>query len=126
MSEGKRAIRNLILKAQNIPLNDLQTLMVVNEIQYKVMKVRNDTFSKPLAGVFLQCQKRIVIYCIKKFVKESQLNENKHCTGVFIVFKTKHELKCQFYGNIRVCLFSILRFFDELFDVINDNLFLTL
>ena len=32
MSEGKRAIRNLILKAQNIPLNDLQTLMVVNEI----------------------------------------------------------------------------------------------
>ena len=39
MSERKRAIRNLILKAQNIPLNDLQTLMVVNEIQTKVMTV---------------------------------------------------------------------------------------
>ena len=47
MSERKRAIRNLILKTQNIPLNDLQTLMVVNEIQTKVMRVRNDTFCYP-------------------------------------------------------------------------------
>ena len=45
--------------------------------------------------------------------------------AIFVVFKTKHELKCQFSGNI-VCLFSILRFFDELFDVIIDDPFLTL
>ena len=32
-------------------------------------------------------------------------------TGVFVVFKAKRELKCQFSGNI-VCLFSLLRFFD--------------
>ena len=47
-------------------------------------------------------------------------------TGVFVVFKTKWELKCQFSGNIRVCLFSLQRFFDELFDVIIDDAFLTL
>ena len=41
-------------------------------------------------------------------------------TGVFDVFKTKHELKH------RVCLFSLLRFYDELFDVISDDPFLTL
>ena len=46
-------------------------------------------------------------------------------TGVFVVVKTKRELKCQFSGNI-VCLFSLLRFFDELFDVIIDDPFLTL
>jgi hypothetical protein len=63
--EGKRAIRNLILKAQNIPLNDLQTLMVVNEIQAKVMRVRNDTFINPLAeSSILQCQKWIVITAV--------------------------------------------------------------
>ena len=44
-------------------------------------------------------------------------------TGVFVVFKTKRELKCQISGNI-VCLFSLLRFFDEYFDVINDDPFL--
>ena len=46
-------------------------------------------------------------------------------TGVFVVFTTKRELKCQFSENI-VCLFSLLRFFDELFDVIIDDPFLTL
>ena len=46
-------------------------------------------------------------------------------TGVFVVFKIKHKLKCQFSGHI-VCLFSLLRFFDELFDIINDDPFLTL
>ena len=46
-------------------------------------------------------------------------------TGVFVVFKTKRELKCQFSGNI-VCLFSLLRFFDELFDGIIDDPILTL
>ena len=46
-------------------------------------------------------------------------------TGVFVVFKAKCELKCQFSGNI-VCLFSLLRFFDELFDIINDDPFSTL
>ena len=45
--------------------------------------------------------------------------------AVFVVFKTKRELKCQFNGNI-VCLFSLLRFFEELFDMIIDDPFLTL
>ena len=44
-------------------------------------------------------------------------------TGVFVVFKTKHDLKCLFSGNIEGLL---LRFFDELFDVIFDDPFLTL
>ena len=42
-------------------------------------------------------------------------------TGVFVVFKTKRQLKCQFSGN-RVCLNS----FDKPFDIINDDPFLTL
>ena len=46
-------------------------------------------------------------------------------TGVFAVFKTKRELKCQFSENI-VCLFSLLRFFDERFDAIIDDPFLML
>ena len=41
---------------------------------------------------------------------------------VFVVIKTKHELKCQFSGNNS----PILRFFDKLFDVIFDDPFLTL
>ena len=32
--------------------------------------------------------------------------------SVFVVFKTKHELKCQFSGNTS----PLLRYFDELFD----------
>ena len=39
--------------------------------------------------------------------------------GDFDVFKTKHELKCQFSGNTS----PLLRFFDKVFDVIFDNLF---
>ena len=44
-------------------------------------------------------------------------------TGVFVVFKTQRELKCQFSGHIK---FSLQRFFVELFDIINDDLFLML
>ena len=40
----------------------------------------------------------------------------------FVVFKTQRELKCQFSGNT----FPLLRFFDELFDVIFDDPFFTL
>jgi hypothetical protein len=36
--------------------------------------------------------------------------------------KQKSELKYQFSGSI-ACLFSLLKFFDELFDVINDDAF---
>jgi hypothetical protein len=42
--------------------------------------------------------------------------------GVFVVFKTKYELKCQFSGNTS----PLLRFFDELIGVRFDDLFLTL
>ena len=59
-------------------------------------------------------------------LKVSQrISVTKANTGVFVVFKTKRELKCQFSENI-VCLFSLLRFFDKLFDVIIDDPFLTL
>ena len=37
--------------------------------------------------------------------------------GVFVVFKTKHELKCQFSGNTS----PLLRFFDIFSDVIFDG-----
>ena len=47
------------------------------------------------------------------------ISVKKTNTGVFVVFKTKHELKCQFSAQL-------LRFFEKLFDVINDNPFLTL
>ena len=40
----------------------------------------------------------------------------------FDVFKTKHELKCQFSGNIS----PSMTFFAELFDIINDDTFLML
>ena len=42
--------------------------------------------------------------------------------GVFVAFKTKHELKCQFSGNNS----PLPRFFDERFEVIFDNPFLKL
>ena len=43
-------------------------------------------------------------------------------TGVFVFFKIKSELKCQFSGNTS----PLLRFFYELFDVIFDDPFLKL
>ena len=47
--------------------------------------------------------------------------------GVFVVLKTKHDLKCQFSGNIEsICFHYLHRFFDELFDVTFDDPFLTL
>ena len=45
--------------------------------------------------------------------------------GVYVVFKAQRDLKCQFSGN-RVCMFSLLRFFDKLFDIIIDDPILTL
>jgi hypothetical protein len=45
-----------------------------------------------------------------------KVRQMKTNTGVFVVFKTKRELKCQFSGNI-VCLLSLI------FDVTIDNPF---
>jgi len=45
----------------------------------------------------------------------------KTTKGVLVVFKTKHELKCQFSGNTSL----LRRFFDILFDEILDDPFLT-
>ena len=78
-----------------------------------------------LSWSLLQRQKPIIIYYVKKFVNQ-RISVMKTNTGVFVVFKTKSELKCQSSGNIRVCLFLLLRFFDELFDVINDDPFVML
>ena len=60
---------------------------------------------------FLQHQKMMVIYYVKKFVKESQ----------FLLFSRQ-----EVYQNanfLETCLFSLLRFFDELFSVIIDDPF---
>ena len=51
-----------------------------------------------------------------------RISVTKTNNDVFVVFKTKHELKCQFSGNTS----PLLIFFDKLFDVIIDDLFLTL
>ena len=75
------------------------------------------------SGSFVQRQKRIAIYHVKKFVKESQLwkqtlsilpdfLENWHFLSHF-VWKSTKTLK-------------LLRIFDEIFDVINGDPFLTL
>ena len=77
MSERKREIRNLILKSQNIPLNDLQPLMVVNEIQTKVMRVRNDTFINPIMESFYNVKNGSSFITSKSWSKNLS-NENKH------------------------------------------------
>ena len=58
---------------------------------------------------------------LRKKVRQ-RISVMKTNNGVFVVFKTKHELKCQFSGNTS----PLLRFFDERFDIIFDNPFLTL
>ena len=50
----------------------------------------------------------------------------KSNNGVFVVFKTKRESKCQFSGNIECVCIPLLIVFDELFDVVIDGPFLTL
>ena len=76
-----------------------------------------------ISGSFVQRQKRIAIYHVKKFVKESQLwkqtlsilpdfLENWHFLSHF-VWKSTKTLK-------------LLRIFDEIFDVINGDAFLKL
>ena len=76
-----------------------------------------------ISGSFVQRQKRIAIYHVKKFVKESQLwkqtlsilpdfLENWHFLSHF-VWKSTKTLK-------------LLRIFDEIFDVINGDPFLKL
>jgi hypothetical protein len=48
----------------------------------------------------------------------SVIPENRHFNSRFVLKTTK--------SPVFACLLSLLRFFDELFDVINDNPFLTL
>ena len=55
-------------------------------------------------------------------ILHQRISVMKTNNGVFVVFKTKHESKCQFSGNTS----SLLRFFDELFNVIFDDPFLML
>ena len=42
--------------------------------------------------------------------------------GVFVVFKTKYDLKMPILWKHKVSMFSLLRFFDKRFDVIFDDL----
>ena len=58
---------------------------------------------------------------LRKKVRQ-RISVMKTNNGVFVVFKTKHELKCQFSGNTS----PLLRFIDEIFDIIIDDPFLTL
>ena len=61
--------------------------------------------------------------------KVSLSNENIN-TGVSVVFKTKRELKCpnrlHIFLEKTVFMFSLLRIFDKIFDVIIDDPYLTL
>ena len=66
-----------------------------------------------ISAVFLQRQKWIVNYRNKKFVKESQYFQR---IGIFIHILSWRQQKHQ-------CLFLLLRFFDKLFDAINDDPF---
>ena len=79
--------------------------------------------SETVSGSFVQRQKRIAIYHVKKFVKDSQLwkqtlsilpdfLENWHFISHFVWKSTK--------------TLELLRIFDELFDVRNGKPFLTL
>ena len=76
-------------------------------------------------AVFLQPQKRIIKSVV---VLQRQILCQKVCQRISVmktnngVFKTKHESKCQFSGNTS----PLLRFYDKLYDVIFDDLFLTL
>ena len=53
------------------------------------------------SGVFLQCQ-RMDRQLLRQKVCQG-ISVMKTNTGVFVVFKTKRELKCQFSGN-KECL----------------------
>ena len=70
-------------------------------------------------SIFTTSKKDRQLLCQKVRQRISVMETNN---GVFVVFKTKHELKCQFSGNNS----PLLRFFDELFDVIFDDPFLML
>ena len=62
------------------------------------------------------------------FITSKSSSKNLSNSSVFVDFQTKCVIICQFSrksGRIE-CLFSLLRFFDELFDVINGDPFLTL
>ena len=48
-----------------------------------------------IAGVFYNVINRSSVITSKSLSKNLS-NEDKHCTGVFVVFKTKCESKCQF------------------------------
>ena len=69
-------------------------------------------------------------YNVKKGTR--QLLPQKVCQKISVMkTQTKHKLKCQFSGNVEYVYFHywdfwLARFFDELFDVFIDNLFLML
>ena len=71
------------------------------------------------SAVFVQLKKGLSIITSKSSSKNIS-NENKQ--WCFVAFKTKHVLKCQFSGNTS----QLLRFFDEVCDVIFDDPFLML
>ena len=78
----------------------------------KKLKTVFGTFFGEISRVFLQHRKRIVIYYVKKFVKESQQWKQTHKRiGIFIHILSWRLQKHQ-------CLFSLLIFFDEIFDAI--------
>ena len=96
----------------------LQNLFIVTGLT--TLKRKNYS---AISGSFVQRQKRIAIYHVKKLVKDSQLwkqtlsilpdsLENWHFISHFVWKSTK--------------TLELLRIFDELFDVINGDPFLTL
>ena len=88
--------------------------MLTSQIKKKIQQIhlsrrltfiyRNFFFLK--SKVFLQSQKRIVNYYLLHQKVCQRISVTKTNTGVFVVFQTKPDLKCQFSGNIEcVCFY---------------------
>ena len=75
------------------------------------------------AGVFYNVKKGSSFIASKSSSKNVSNEKNPWC---FCCLQDKTLIKMPVLWKHRVSLFSLLRFFDELFDVINDNPFLTL
>ena len=86
-------------------------------IVFSSKKIENNS------AVFLQHQKQIVNYYVKTSSKNLS-NENKQ--WCFCCLQDKKWSKMPILWKNRVRMFSLLIFFDELFDVIFDKPFLTL
>ena len=100
------------------------------------MLVENNNMTYIFERLLVQCYnvdiKAESLYNVKngssiimsKSSSKNPSNETKH--WCFCCLQDKTQVKMPILCKYRVCLFSLLRFFDELFDLIIDDPFLTL